>query len=230
MHAIVERLKKRKLVQWALTYLAGAWLVWQVMDVLGDRWGLTPGVGRALDLLLIVGFLVTLVLAWYHGEQGRQQVSGPEVLVIGGLFALAAAVLTVFGSDGEAPVDGEALVNGAEVALGRVPEVVLRARPAIAVLPFTNMSGEAENAYFTQGIHDDILTQLSKIDALDVIARTSVMQYVDAEKTIPDIGNELGVESVLEGGVQRAGNRVHINVQLIQANSNSHLWAETYRS
>ncbi len=215
-------LKERKLVQWVLAYLAGAWLIWQVMDVMGDRWGLTPGVGRAIDLVLIVGLFVTLILAWYHGEQGRQRVSGPELLMIGGLFGLTAAVLTVFGGG------QEGAANIVEDVPVRVPRVVLRARPAIAVLPFTNMSGDEENESFTRGIHDDILTQLSKIDALDVIARTSVMQYAETEKTIPDIGRELAVESVVEGGVQRAGNRVRINVQLIQAESNIHLWAETY--
>lgn len=220
--SFVADLKERKIVQWVLAYLAGAWLIWQVMDVMGDRWGLTPGVGRAIDVLLIVGLLVTLILAWYHGEQGRQRVSGPELLMIGGLFGLTAAVLTVFGGR------QEGAANSVEDVPLRVPQVVLRARPAIAVLPFTNMSGEQENESFTRGIHDDILTQLAKIDALDVIARTSVMQYAGTEKTIPDIGRELGVESVVEGGVQRAGNRVRINVQLIQAESNTHLWAETY--
>ena len=78
MTSLLARLKQRKPVQWTLGYLTGAWLVWQVMDVLGERWGLTAGIGRAIDLLLIVGFFVALVLAWYHGEQGRQKVSGPR--------------------------------------------------------------------------------------------------------------------------------------------------------
>ena len=204
MHPIVQSLKERKLVQWALAYLAGAWLVWQVMDVLGDRWGLTAGVGRALDMLLIVGLLITLILAWYHGEQGKQRVSGPELLMIGGLFALTAAVLTVFAADGGAAADREVAADSAEAVLGLVPEVVLRDRPAIAVLPFTNMSADAENEYFTQGIHDDILTQLSKIDALDVIARTSVMQYArHSNSRFRILGWSFGVETVVEGGVQR---------------------------
>ena len=223
-------LKKRKFVQWALAYLGGAWLLLQVLDVTAEPWGLSGGFVRGCQIVLVVGFLVALILAWYHGEHGRQRVSGPELLMIGGLFALTAAVLSVVGSDGEVAVSaagsntGESGLNGPDGA----PGVVLRDRPAIAVLPFTNMSGEPENEYFSQGIHDDILTQLSKITAFDVIARTSVMQYAGTEKTIPDIGRELSVETVVEGGVQRAGNGVRINVQLIEAASNTHIWAETY--
>ena len=91
-----------------------------------------------------------------------------------------------------------------------------RLAPSIAVLPFRNMSSEAENAaFFADGIHDDILTQLAKMGSLDVIARTSVMQYAGSEATIPVIGRELGVVAILEGGVQRTGDRIRLNVQLM---------------
>ena len=98
----------------------------------------------------------------------------------------------------------------------------------IAVLPFENMSGTTEAEPFTVGIHDDILTQLSKISALQVTSRTSVLDYRDSTKPIREIADELGVKSILEGGVQTAPNRVRINVQLIDAESDRHLWAETY--
>jgi serine/threonine-protein kinase len=97
------------------------------------------------------------------------------------------------------------------------------------VLPFQNLSAEGENAsFFAAGMHDDLLTQLSKISGLAVIARTSVVQYRDTEKPIPQIGEELGVATAVEGGVQRAGNRVRINAQLIDAKTGTHIWAETY--
>ena len=123
MHPIIQRLKERKLVQWALAYLAGAWLVLQVLDVAAEPWGLSNGVVRGVQTLLVVGFLVALILAWYHGEQGRQRVSGPELLMIGGLFALTAAVLAVFGSGREGP-------SGVGDVPSRAPDVVLRDRPA----------------------------------------------------------------------------------------------------
>ena len=88
---------------------------------------------------------------------------------------------------------------------------------SIAVLPFSNRSPNAEDAFFAAGVHDDLLTHLSKIADMHVISRTSVMGYANTERRIPDIGKELGVATVMEGAVQRAGNRVRINVQLIDA-------------
>jgi TolB-like protein len=101
-------------------------------------------------------------------------------------------------------------------------------RKSIAVLPLDNLSGEEASEPFTNGIHDDILTHLYKIGDLKVISRTSVMEYRDTKKNLRQIADELGVATVLEGGVQRSGNRVRINVQLIDAETDEHLWAETY--
>jgi len=101
-------------------------------------------------------------------------------------------------------------------------------RQSIAVLPFANRSDEKEDLYFTDGIHDDLLTQLAKINGLKVISRTSVMKYRGSEKTIPEIAAELGVATILEGGIQRAGKRIRINAQLIDVATDEHLWAETF--
>jgi serine/threonine-protein kinase len=99
---------------------------------------------------------------------------------------------------------------------------------SIAVLPFENLSPDPDNAYFAAGIHDDLLTQLAKIRSLKVISRTSVLEYGDSPKNMREIGRELGVATILEGGVRRAGDTVRINVQLIDAQTDNHLWAETY--
>jgi TolB-like protein/Flp pilus assembly protein TadD len=99
---------------------------------------------------------------------------------------------------------------------------------SIAVLPFENMSPDPDNAYFAAGIHDDLLTQLAKIGSLKVISRTSVLVYRDSPKNMREIGRELGVATILEGGVRRAGDTVRINVQLIDAQTDKNLWAETY--
>ena len=96
------------------------------------------------------------------------------------------------------------------------------------MLPFENRSREADDAFFVDGIHDDILTQLSKVSALKVISRTSVEQFRDTKLTMKEIGEQLGVTKILEGGVQRAGDRVRITVQLIDAATDAHLWAENY--
>ena len=99
---------------------------------------------------------------------------------------------------------------------------------SIAVLPFDNLSNEESNEPFTAGIHDDLLTHLSRIATLQTTSRTSVLKYRGSDKSIPEIASELDVAVIVEGGVQRSGNRVRINVQLIDAASDSHLWAETY--
>ena len=101
-------------------------------------------------------------------------------------------------------------------------------RQSIAVLPFDNRSRNVDDEYFTEGIHDDLLTNLAHIGSLKVISRTSVNQYKGTEKTIPQIAEELGVATVMEGAVQRSGNTVRINVQLIDANTDEHLWAEIF--
>jgi TolB-like protein/Tfp pilus assembly protein PilF len=99
---------------------------------------------------------------------------------------------------------------------------------SIAVLPLENLSRDTANEPFTIGVHDDLITQISKISSIKTISRTSVMQYRETTKTVPQIAAELGVATILEGGIQKAGDRVHVNVQLIDAASDHHLWSDTY--
>src|SRR5438552_4837213 len=121
------------------------------------------------------------------------------------------------------------LLLSAAAGLFLLPRVAAhKVDKSIAVLPFQNLSDEKENAYFADGIQDDILTNLSKIRELKVISRTSVMQYRGNAPNIRDIGKALGVSTVLEGSVRRSGNKVRINVQLIDANSDQHIWASDY--
>ena len=109
-----------------------------------------------------------------------------------------------------------------------MPSAMADTRPSIAVLPFQNRSAKQDDAFFVDGIHDDILMQLSKVRALKVISRTSVEQFRDTKLPTKVIAQQLGVKSLLEGGVQRAGDRVRITVQLIDAADEAHLWAESY--
>src|SRR5437588_2814637 len=99
---------------------------------------------------------------------------------------------------------------------------------SVAVLPFENLSSDKENAFFAQGIQDEIITTLSKISGLKVISRTSTANYKSKPENLPDIARELRVSNILEGSVQKSGDRVHINVQLIQADTDGHLWAQSY--
>jgi len=169
MSSFLQRLKERKLFQWGLAYLAGAWLVFQGIEVLAEPWNLSEGVQRTIHVLLGIGFLVTLVLAWYHGEKGRQRASGVELLILAGILVIAGAAVALLGHGAGA---------GDEPATE--PREVVKAaadRQTIAVLPFENVSPDAGDAYFADGMHDEIISQLGKVAALKVTSRTSVMEY-----------------------------------------------------
>ena len=109
-----------------------------------------------------------------------------------------------------------------------IPQAPLIPEKSIAVLPFENRSEEKANAYFAEGIQDEILTRLSKIADLKVISRTSTQHYKSAPENLPDIARQLGVAHILEGSVQKSGDAVRVNVQLIKAANDSHLWADTF--
>jgi serine/threonine-protein kinase len=217
MPSLRQRLKERKLFQWALAYLAGAWLIFQGIEVLAEPWNLSEAIQRTIHVLLGIGFLVTLVLAWYHGEKGRQRASGVELLILAGILVIAGAAVAVLGRGSQQRSAGEY-----EAPSGTLDEM------SIAVLPFANRSELQADEYFTDGMHDEILTRLFEIRALSVRGRTSVMQYRDSPKNLRDIGRELNARYILEGGVQRAGGSVRINLQLLDTERDEHVWAEMY--
>ncbi len=216
MSSLFQRLKERKLFQWALAYLAGAWLVLQLVEVLGQifQWSLV--LQQGITVLLAIGFLVTLVLAWYHGEQGRQRASGPELLMIAALLAIAGILLTLV-----RPKEETATISEPVLA-------VEGDKPAIAVLPFENISPNPEDAYFADGMHEQITSQLSQVSAIRVISRTSVMPYREERKPVREIAAELAVNYLLEGSARKAEDRVRLTVQLIDADRDEHVWAEEY--
>lgn len=216
---LIRRIGRRSLVQWGFAYLAGAWAFLEAADFAQGAFLWSVGVSRALVIAVIAGLPVTLVVAWYHGKRGRQTVTGPELALIG--LILAAGVVTI------AVVAPNPVVSGSgPTHLGQASGVV--ELPSIAVLPFVNVSGTPEAEPFAVGIHDDVLTQLSKIRGLRVISRTSVLGYRDTQLSIPEIARELGVGAVLEGGVQRVSDRIRMNAQLIDAGTDAHLWAERF--
>lgn len=225
MNEFLQRLKQRKLVQWAIAYVAAAFALLQGVDIVAQQFGWPESVRRGITLGLVVGFFVTLILAWYHGERGIQRVTGTELLIIGLVLAVGGGFLWRFAS-AEHPPHSKASVasNGSELS---EPARVIPEK-SIAVLPFENLSEEKSNAFFASGIQDEILTRLAKIADLKVISRTSTAQYQSKPQSLTVIAQQLGVANILEGSVQKAGDAVHINVQLIKAATDAHLWAESY--
>jgi len=225
---LLKRLRQRKLVQWALAYAAAAFASLQGLDIVAQRFGWPESVERVAIVALAIGFLVTLVLAWYHGERGAQRVAGTELMILALLLAIGGGLLWRVAQNPPAAASaaGSAAVSGgANHAPGAAAAV---SDKSIAVLPFESLSDEKANAYFAVGIQDEILTRLAKIGALKVISRTSTQHYASAPDNLPEIARQLGVANILEGSVQKAGEAVHINVQLIRAASDEHLWAESY--
>ena len=241
--SFVGELSRRNVIRVGIAYAIIAWLIVQVADIVLETIGAPAWVMQTLMLLLGLGFIVTLIFAWAYevtpegvkreSEVDRSasitHVTGRKLdrVIIGLLFA---AALYFFWESrvADRPVDTD---PAADVVATAAEEEVLYTPPAeqsIAVLPFDNRSNRQEDEFFTEGMHDDLLTTLAKIGSMKVISRTSVMEYRETTKKIPEIAAELGVANILEGGVQRAGNQVRINVQLIDAVTDEHLWAEIY--
>jgi TolB-like protein len=226
---VLRRFRERRVVQWGLAYLAVAWLLLQLADTLSDPWNIPGYVERGLAVVLAIGFLLALVLAWYHGEKGRQRMSGPELLILAAIIILSGAVLSVVDlSDDSDSAESKSDAAAASQGFDRSPAPVT-AESSIAVLPFANHSLAEENAEFlSDGIHDELITQLGRLDALKVISKTSMLAYRDTDKSLQDIAGELGVVSILEGSVQRAGDTVRIQTKLIDAHSERQIWADSY--
>jgi len=235
--SLITELKRRNVFRVGVAYAIVVWLLVEVASVVLPTFEAPEWVMKAFTFLLILGFPLTLVIAWAFeltpegikretavdpAESIRKRTSRKLDFAIIGLLTLAVIYMFVDGyvDDGE-PEEAAVIAEPTSEAESAPRE------KSIAVLLFDNLSGDEATQPFTKGIHDDILTQLSKIRALKVIARTS-MERLDPTLSIPEIGDKLDVAAVLEGGVQRVGDRVRINVQLIDCANEAHLWAETY--
>jgi len=221
MSDFVQRLRERKLVQWALAYAAVAFALLQGLDIVGQQFGWSEGVRRGITIALGIGFIVTLVLAWYHGEKGAQRVTTRELLALALVLVLGGGVMWHFE---RAATDATMAASSGSRDAAASPA----ADKSIAVLPFENLSDDKANAYFADGMQDEILTRLSKIGTLRVISRTSTLQFASHPENLTKIAKKLGVATILEGSVQKSGNKVRIIVQLIHASDDRHLWGETY--
>ena len=221
MTGFFEELKRRKVYRVAIAYVVGSWALAQGLAQVLPVFDISNSAIRGVIALLLVGFPVALVLAWMFDitPSGIQRTSAAEPHPAPKSRRRRNVILLA---------GGGALVSIAAGFFLLPRAVAHKVDKSIAVLPFENLSDDKDNAYFADGIQDDVLTNLSKIGDLKVISRTSVMQYRGRPSNVRDIGKALGVSNILEGSVRRSGNRVRVNVQLIDANTDEHVWANDY--
>jgi TolB-like protein len=231
VRAFFTELKRRNVYRAAVAYAVVSWLLIQVATQVFPFFNIPNWTVRLVVLLLIIGFPAALIFSWAfeitpEGIKRESEVESGKSISrragrrIVGLTAVAAAIAA-----------GMFLFQ-----LVRTRSPASESKPApripdksIAVLPFHNLSEEKANAYFADGVQDQILTDLSQIADLKVISRTSVMQYKsEAARNLREIGQQLGVAHLLEGSVQRSANKIRVNAQLIDARTDAHVWAETY--
>ena len=224
-------LKRRNVYKVAVAYAVVAWLLIQASSILFPTFEAPAWVMKVVVVVSAIGFPIALILAWAFeltpeglkrtesAETPRKQSGGRAwiyvviagVLLSAGLFFLGRYTVRI---------------SSVSAEIGRVGDAPLA--KSIAVLPFENRSEDKANAYFADGIQDEILTRLAKIADLKVISRTSTQRYKSSGENVREIAKQLGVEHVLEGSVQKAGDQVRVTVQLIRGVTDSHVWAETY--
>lgn len=218
----LRQLRKRKVAQWVLGYTAVAWALLQGVGLLTDTYGWSAIPMRVGVALSVLGFFLTLVVAWFQGERGQQKVTRLEIILIALVVIVGGAWLwqTVRTTSDATTTETTPLVDAG------IPTI--EQDPSIAVLPLENMSTDKEQQYFSDGISEELLNVLNKVPELRVIARTSSFAFKGQNLEVPEIARRLNVASVLQGSVRKAGNRVRIAVQLVRATDGAQLWAETY--
>lgn len=226
MTAVWQRLRQRKLVQWALAYLAASWGLLQMLDLAANNYGWPTLVVRLAFGVIALGFVITLLLAWYHGERGAQKVSGAELLLIALVCAVGGGLLWRYAQTTPDPVLVTTRIAGdttkAATSVAVIPD------KSIAVLAFTDLSPNHDKDYFSDGIAEELLNALVKVDGLKVAGRTSSFYYKGRNEDLRTIGKALGVANVLEGSVRTQGDKVRITAQLIRSKDGFHLWSEAY--
>jgi adenylate cyclase len=225
--SVWTRIKEHKIAQWTIAYAAFAFVALHVATLASDALEWPHAVVRTVILVLILGFPIVPILAWYHGVRALKRVSGSELIIIALLLVIGGGLLWLIPrpTAERASPSPLATINPkpepTETAFNPPPH-------SIAVLPFVNMSGDPKEDYFSDGISEELLNALSRLNDLQVVARTSSFSFKGQNVNVSTIAHELNVGAILEGSVRRAGNTVRITAQLINTVTGFHLWSETY--
>ena len=231
MSSFLAELKRRNVFKVAVVYAITSWLILQVSDVAFPALGLPEWAITLVMVLLIIGLILALILAWAfemtpEGIKREADVDRSQSITTAtgrrlNLFVVALLVAALGVS-----LYFNVVQQGSDEPV--VEEPTGESQKSIAVLPFVNMSGDANNEYFSDGLTDTLLHMLSQVDELKVAARTSSFAFKGKNQDIRSIGQQLGVGSILEGSVQKSGNRLRIIAQLIDTNDGTHIWSDTF--
>jgi TolB-like protein len=251
--SLFSELKRRNVIRVAIAYAAASWLVLQLIDVILPILEMPNWVAKLVLLLLVLGFLAALVISWAYemtpeGLRRESDVSREDAVThktakkldwITIVLLLVVGAVVVF--DRFIPETTEGLpiqANEPPAIMGEEPQAAEAPAPgalarqdqrqSVAVLPFVNMSDDESNEYFSDGISEELLNVLVRIESLRVPSRTSSFTFKGSDKKLLEIGRELGVEHILEGSVRKAGNRIRVTAQLVEVGTDTHLWSETY--
>jgi TolB-like protein/Tfp pilus assembly protein PilF len=220
-----QRLKEHKVIQWTLIYAAAAYTLLHGAEMLSDAQEWPHVIVRVLSMALILGIPIVATLAWFHGHRAQHRVSGPEIAILTILLFVAGSILWWLSrthAEKQAAAVAMALPAAATGAAAPAPD------QSIAVLPFVNMSSDPEQEYFSDGLAEELIDQLTKVTDLRVPGRTSSFYFKGKSEDVATIALKLRVAHLLEGSVRKSGHAVRITAQLIQADSGYDMWSQTY--
>jgi len=231
--SLVTELRRRQVFRAAAWYAAAAWIAVQVASTVIPQFGLPDWSVRAVIVAAVLGLPIALALAWSFDLSAlglRREVTAPpaDAESSAAVTAAPAAPLWRVPSFWIALTLGAGLTVSAQQAWQRIVRPAFGERPGLAVLPFANLSPDPANAYFADGLHEEILATFARAGGLRVISRTSVQQYRDPKRNLREIAEALDVSLILEGSVRREGDDLRLTLQLIDGRTDEHLWAETY--
>jgi len=225
MSDFFKELQRRKVIRTATAYAVAAFVIMQIVEIVFPMFEIPNWAGRMVIILLSLGFPLVLIVAWIFDRTPEGKIEKDKQ--DHDLRPLAKKKRSWFAAAGIMAGLLLGVILSSTYYSDGLTKTVLNDK-SIAVLPFTPFTISEEDQSFADGMHDDILTQLSKIKDINVISRTSVVQYKNTEKTMGEIAKELNVVNILEGSVRRAGNQIRIVAQLINAVNDKHIWSETY--
>lgn len=219
IRSIVRRLRKRQIVKWAVAYFAGAWILLEMFDLVAEQFLMPVWIRQAATILLLFGVLITLVLAWYHGERGRQKVGAFEAILLVVLLALAGQSIWMLKYHSEQTAEGEVFRFRDEP----LPQ------HSVAVLPCENLGGDAGQGYFADGLASELITRLAAVRGLRIPSQKSSFSFRGKNVTLEAVAASLKVRHVVECDVFGDQSRIRIGARLIDAQSGYTLWSESFK-